>query len=72
MLLLVWVSWLHCNGTVCSVGVAKGSELVVENVGSLLGCPLTLIELSTIPFEGMVKGESAFIAVDGECSGGEE
>lgn len=72
MLLLVWMSGLHCDGTVCSAGVVRGSDVVLENVGSLLGSPLTLKDLSTTPFEGTVNGESAFIAVDGECSGGEE
>ena len=63
VLLLVWVSWLHCDG---SAGLTRGS------VGSLLGSLLTLTGLSTTPFEGTVDGDSAFFAVDGECSGGEE
>lgn len=31
-----------------------------------------MIGLSTTPFKGTVNGESAFIAVDGECSGVDE
>lgn len=42
--------------------------MVLERVGSFLGSPLTLMGLSTSPFEGTVDGELAFIAVDGECS----
>ena len=37
-----------------------------------MGSPLALIRLSTAPFEGTVNGESAFIAVDGECCGVDE
>lgn len=47
-------------------------EVVLERVGGFLGSPLTLIGLSTTPFEGTASGGSAFIAVDAECSGADE
>lgn len=42
--------------------------MVFESIRGFLGSPLTFIGLSTNLFEGTVNGESAFIAVDGECT----
>lgn len=71
-LLLAWVSRIHCDGTVLSAGFWRGREVVLKGVGGFLGSPFTLIGISTTPLEGTVNGESAFIAVDGECSGVDE
>lgn len=72
MLVLVWVSCLHCDGTVFSAGFVKGNDIVLERVGGSFASLLTLIGLSTIPFKKFVTGESVFIAVYDEASGVDE
>ena len=69
VLLLIWLSLEYCVGSIFSAGFFSGRDVVLEKVEGFLGSLLTLLGVFTSPFEGNVGGETAFIAVDGECSG---